>query len=202
MITGIHDLTWQRMLLGAGTLIANLHLPRIADAGIIRQIVEDAIAAGQGIIGATQGGARFRCTPKIRRLEEGYRTPCRDSVTIDSWHVQLKGKMLEFTPENAAASAVCAAVQQMKGLTVIEPCTARGMEQYIDTLYWVGDTACGYVLIELTNALNTGAELTISDTGEGAMAFTFEAHLGNTQHDGDAPCRILLLEETKHAKEQ
>ena len=66
---------------------------------------------------------------------------------------------------------------------------------YIPRLCWVGDTSRGFVLIELTQALNlSGANFTFTDKGEGTLPFEFQAHLASGDDDGYAPFRILFFD--------
>ena len=66
---------------------------------------------------------------------------------------------------------------------------------YIPKLCWVGDTSEGFVLIELSNALNiTGANFTFTDKGEGTLPVEFTAHQASLDDMEYAPCQIVFFD--------
>ena len=80
------------------------------------------------------------------------------------------------------------------GVTTLRPRGTVAAEDHLSRLCWVGDTAQGALLIELTDALNmTGATLTFTDQGEGTLPFEFQAHQSTPGVEDAAPCRILFF---------
>ena len=112
----------------------------------------------------------------------------------DGWTVKLTGTMLELTPQRFADALACAQVDVQGHRTTLTLRTELSPEDHIPTLCWVGDTAQGALLIELTDALNmTGATLTFTDQGEGTLPFEFQAHQSAPGAEDTAPCRILFF---------
>jgi len=194
MMTGLHPGTPDHLQLGAGMFLKNFSTEGIATAAILRQRLREAVQEGSKVMGATRGGGTFVCKPLLRFLEaDGVRSPFVGGTVNDGWVVKLTGTLLEITPENMAAALPGAKVTSSGAMTVVEArCELRDSD-YIPHLCWVGDTARGAVLIELTGALNVkGAAFTFRDKREGELPFEFQAH-AETPDQETAPCRVLFF---------
>ncbi|MBE5804932.1 MAG: hypothetical protein E7316_10535 [Clostridiales bacterium] len=195
MTTGLTPSTFENLQLNAGLFLRGFDFSSAASAAQLRLLVADAIAEGSCVIGATRGGGTFQCTPSLRSIEaDGLRSPSIGSTVNDGWTVKLSGTMLEITPENFAAALICADVETSGSITTIRARSEITEEDYIPTLCWIGDTSRGFVLIELTNALNMkGAAFTFTDKGEGTLPFEFQAHQAAGEEDY-APFRVIFFD--------
>lgn len=196
MTTGLNPATFENLQLNAGLFLRGFDFSSAASAAQLRLLVADAITEGSCIIGATRGGGTFQCTPSLRAIEaDGLRTPFIGSTVNDGWTVKLTGTMLEITPENFASALICADVETTGSITTIRARTEIADTDYIPSLCWIGDTSRGFVLIELTNALNMkGAAFTFTDQGEGTLPFEFQAHQSTAEGQGYAPFRIVFFD--------
>lgn len=196
MLTGIHDRTFERLQLGPGVFLAGFDPEGARDAEALKELLARAIREDRGVIGATKGGGVFRCVPALRQVEaDGLRGPRKGGVVNDGWTVRMTGTMMEITPENLARTLATADIARTGRVTTVTLRADVAAEDYLDRLCWVGDTARGAMLIELTNALNmTGASFSFADRGEGVLPFEFQAH-SEGPDDGHAPCRILFFDE-------
>jgi len=196
MTTALTPTTFENLQLNAGLFLRGFDFSAAATAAQLRLLVADAIAEGSCVIGATRGGGTFQCTPALRNIKaDGLRSPMVGSTVNDGWTVKLSGTMLEITPENFATALICADVQKQGSLTTIRARSEIAPEDYIPTLCWIGDTSRGFVLIELTNALNMkGAAFTFTDKGEGTLPFEFQAHQDPGADESHAPFRIIFFD--------
>lgn len=196
MTTGLTPSTFEHLQLNAGLFLKDFDFSSAATAAQLRLLVADAITDGSCIIGATRGGGSFQCIPQLRHVEaDGLRAPTVGSTVNDGWVVKLSGTMLEITPENFAAALTCAQVDRQGSITTIRARTDVREDDYIPTLCWIGDTSRGFVLIELTHALNMkGAAFTFADQGEGTLPFEFQAHQSPDADPDFAPFRILFFD--------
>ena len=196
MTTGLTPTTFENLQLNAGLFLRGFDFSTAASAAQLRLLVADAIAEGSCVIGATRGGGTFQCTPSLRAIEaDGLRSPVVGSTVNDGWTVKLSGTMLEITPENFAAALICADVETQGSVTTLRARSEIAEDDYIPSLCWIGDTSRGFVLIELTNALNMkGAAFTFTDKGEGTLPFEFQAHQDPDAEDAHAPFRIVFFD--------
>ncbi len=196
MITGLNPATFEKLQLNAGLFLQGFDFSSATTAAQLRLLVADAISEGSCVIGATRGGGTFQCTPSLRSIEaDGLRSPTVGATVNDGWTVKLSGTMLEITPENFAAALICADVDRQGSLTTLRIRSQVSQEDYIPSLCWIGDTSRGFVLIELTNALNMkGAAFTFTDKGEGTLPFEFQAHQAPGEDEAYAPCRIVFFD--------
>lgn len=194
MITGFHQGTPERLQLGAGIFLKNFSLDGISSAQVLKQKIAQAVQEGSCVMGATRGGGMFSCAPMLRSMEaDGLRAPFVGSTVNDGWIVKLKGTLLEITPENIASALACATVSHNGNLTVVQARNELTQDDYIPRLCWIGDTAKGAVLIELTGAVNLrGVAFTFHDRREGELPFEFQAHAEACDQD-TAPFRMLFL---------
>lgn len=196
MTTSVNPASFEHLQLNAGLFLRGFDFSAATSAAQLRLLVADAIADGTCVIGATRGGGTFQCTPNLRAIEaDGLRSPVVGSTVNDGWTVKLSGTMLEITPENFAAALICADVETAGSLTTVRARSDIQETDYIPTLCWIGDTSRGFVLIELTNALNMkGAAFTFTDKGEGTLPFEFQAHADPADDDDHAPFRIVFFD--------
>lgn len=195
MITGLRPASFENLQLGAGIFLKNFDCSAAANAEELRALVASALSSGAGVIGATRGGGTFQCRMDVRSLEaDGLRVSVKGAEVNDGWTVRLTGSMLEVTPANFAAALMCADVTVKGSVTEIRARNAIAEDDYLPRLCWIGDTARGLVLIELTNALNmTGANFTFTDKGEGVLPFEFQAHQDPGDDGAHAPFRIIFF---------
>lgn len=196
MMTGLNPATFEKLQLNAGLFLRGFDFSSATTAAQLRLLVADAITDGSCVIGATRGGGTFQCAPSLRSIEaDGLRSPTVGSTVNDGWTVKLSGTMLEITPENFAAALICADVNRQGSMTTLQVRSEINEEDYIPSLCWIGDTSRGFVLIELTNALNMkGAAFTFTDKGEGTLPFEFQAHQGPEDDPAYAPFRIVFFD--------
>lgn len=197
MVTGLRPETFTNLQLNAGVFLKNFDYSSYTDAGTLETAILAALESGEDIMGATQGGGTFQCTPTIRQIEaDGMRYPIVGSTVNDMWTVKLTGVMKEITPGTfkdalaAADQSGSANVKKLKVRTDILP------TDYISNLCWVGDTSNqGFVLINLDNVINlTGANFTFTDKGEGTLPFEFQAHHKELKDMKYAPCEIVFFD--------
>ena len=199
MVTGLRPETFTKLQLNAGLFLKGFDWASATDAAALKTAIASFIQTGEGVVGATQGGGTFVCTPTIRQIEaDGMRAPFVGSTVNDGWTVKLTGTMKEITPENFARALMCTNVEAIgSGGTAkkIRIRTDIKTTDYLPKICWVGDTSKGFVLIELENALNiSGATFTFTDKGEGTIPFEFQAHQSNVLNQEYAPCTVVFFD--------
>ncbi|MGN0778891.1 MAG: hypothetical protein ACI4MJ_07080 [Aristaeellaceae bacterium] len=195
MMTGLNSHTFEHLQLGAGLFIKDFDPDTASTADELKSQLAQRIHSNEGLMGATRGGGTFQCKPTLRHIEaDGLRTPVKGSVVNDGWTVKLTGTLLEMTPGSFADLLTMYDKTETGGVTCIRPRQQMLVEDYLPRLCWVGDTAQGALLIELTDVLNMiGTTLTFTDQGEGVMPFEFQAHQDTPVGADYAPCRILFF---------
>lgn len=201
MLTGLHEGSFGSMQLGAGLFLKGFDPDGADNASQLRQHLAAAVREGTGVIGVTRGGGVFRCVPKLRDIgADGQRGPTRGGVVLDGWTVTLSGTMLEITPDNFSMALAAASVERTGAKTTVRLRDRLSEEDYIPRLCWVGDTARGLVLIELTDVLNVaGASFVFGDEREGALPFTMQAHRRSAGGQDVLPMRIIFFAEEEPA---
>ena len=196
MTTGLRKATWQNLQLNAGVFLKNFDFSGAETVTALKALISDAVNDDDMVLGATVGGGSFSCKPMLRSIEaDGLRTASKGSMVNDGWTVRMKGTMLEITPGSFAAAMGLAETETTGQTNTVRARLNVADSDFFDTLCWVGDTSRGYVMIEMSNALNmTGAELTFADRSEGRIPFDFQAHM-ESPDDEYAPFRIVFLEE-------
>lgn len=197
MTTGIHSGTFDNLQLNAGAFLRSFDVDSYSDAASLKAAIADLIDSNDGtLLGLTQGGGNFQCTPTMRNIEgDGLRAPFVGGTVNDGWTVKLTGTLKEITPGNFKDALLSADVQTTDSKSVVTVRTSVAQTDYIDKLCWVGDTAKGLILIELQNVLNVaGATFTFTDKGEGTIPFEFQAHQSSATDQDVAPCRVIFLE--------
>lgn len=197
MITGLRPETFMNLQLNAGVFLKNFDYSKFTDASALEAAILAALEAGTNILGATQGGGTFQCTPTIRQIAvDGLRYPIVGSTVNDMWTVKLTGVMKEVTPENFKDVLLSADVEGTGNVRKIKVRTDVLPKDYINSLCWVGDTSDqGFVLINLDNVINlNGANFTFTDKGEGTLPFEFQAHHKELKDMDYAPCEIVFFD--------
>ena len=194
--TPIRRATFAKLQFDAGVYLKNFDYSSCKSVQELRSAVVEAIEDGTNIIGATRGGGSFEATPTFRQIEaDGLRGPVVGSTRNDMWVVKMRGTMLEITAENFALALAMAEVTSNGNIKNVKVHTEIQDEDYITSLCWVGQTAYGAMLINITNALNVNsATFTFTDKGEGTLPFEFQAHAEGFDEDY-APFEMLFLEE-------
>ena len=197
MITGLRPETFMNLQLNAGVFLKNFDYSQFTDPDALESAILAALEAGTNILGATQGGGTFQCTPTIRQIVvDGLRYPVVGSTVNDMWTVRLTGVMKEVTPENFKDVLLSADIEKTGNLKKIKVRTDVLPKDYINSLCWVGDTSDqGFVLINLDNVINlNGANFTFTDKGEGTLPFEFQAHHKELKDMDYAPCEIVFFD--------
>lgn len=197
MITGLRPETFMNLQLNAGVFLKNFDYSKFTDASALETAILAALEAGTNILGATQGGGTFQCTPTIRQIAvDGLRYPIVGSTVNDMWTVKLTGVMKEVTPENFKDVLLSADIEGTGNVRKIKVRTDVLPKDYINSLCWVGDTSDqGFVLINLDNVINlNGANFTFTDKGEGTLPFEFQAHHKELKDMDYAPCEIVFFD--------
>ena len=196
MISGLTTRTFENLQLNAGAFLKKFDWKSYKDAPSLEEAVLGILIAGTDVLGATTGGGTFQCTPTIRQITaDGMRDPVKGSTVNDMWTVKLTGTMKEITPQNFADALMCAELTDDGNVHTIKVRTDIEMDDYIESLCWVGDTSEGLMLIDLKNVLNlTGANFTFTDKGEGSLPFEFQAHQGDLNNLKYAPVEIVFFD--------
>lgn len=196
MITGLTSGTFENLQLNAGVFLINFDFSEYTDADALHTAVAAAINDDTLCLGATRGGGSFECTPSTRTIEaDGMRYPFKGSTVNDMWTVKLKTTLLECTPDNFKRALIAADKTTTGNITTLKVRTDIQDADYIPKLCWVGDTSDGFVLIELTNALNlSGASFTFTDKGEGTLPVEFQAHAASLEDQDHAPFQIVFFD--------
>lgn len=195
MTTGLRNATWQNLQLNAGVFLKNFDFSDAKTVTELRTMIKEAAEDDSKVLGATVGGGSFQCKPQLRMIEaDGLRTAAVGATVNDGWTVRMKGTMLEITPGSFMAALGMANQTADGQLKTIRARMNVAEGDFIEKLCWVGDTSRGYLMIELSNALNmAGAELRFADRSEGRMPFEFQAHVSDL-NDEYAPFRVVFLE--------
>lgn len=198
MTTGIHNETFKNLQLNAGAFLRDFDYDSYTTVAALKEAIAGLIATNDGtLLGMTQGGGTFQCTPDMRNIEgDGLRAAFVGGTVNDGWTVKLTGTLKEITPGNMADSLISADKETTGNVTKITVRTDIKDEDYISNLVWVGDTARGLMLIALKNVLNiAGATFTFTDKGEGTIPFEFQAHQADATNQEYAPCEVIFLDE-------
>lgn len=198
MTTGIHNGTFDNLQLNAGAFLRGFDHTQHATVESVKAALAALIESNDGsLLGMTQGGGNFQCTPTVRNIEgDGLRAPFVGGTVNDGWTVKLTGTMKEITPGNFQAALISADKQVDGNKTVLTVRTHIKDEDYIPSLCWVGDTSHGLLLIQLDNVLNiSGATFAFTDKGEGTIPFEFQAHQAHATNQDLAPCQVIFLDE-------
>ena len=197
MITGIHNATFDNLQLNAGAFLRDFDYASHKTVEALKAAITGLLESNDGtLLGMTQGGGTFQCSPTIRNIEgDGLRAPFVGGTVNDGWTVKLTGTLKEITPGNFKAALMSADHNTVGQVTTVKVRTAIKKDDYIPSMVWVGDTARGMMLIALKNVLNiAGATFTFTDKGEGTIPFEFQAHQESAVDQEFAPCEVIFLD--------
>lgn len=197
MITGLRPATFENLQLNAGVFLKDFDYSSAESVETLSTAISAAIKAGTGVLGATIGGGTFAVTPTYRMVEaDGMRNAFRGSRMLDSIEVKLTTTLKEINAQNMALALGTAETTPASGKTTIKIRNSVEDGDYIESLCWIGDTSKGFVLINLSNALNiAGATMTFTDKGEGQIPVEFTAHQASLEDQAYAPCEIIFFNE-------
>lgn len=196
MITGIHNATFDNLQLNAGAFLRDFDHTKYKGVDELKAAIAALLESNDGtLLGMTQGGGTFQCSPTIRNIEgDGLRAPFIGSTVNDGWTVKLTGTLKEITPGNLKDALLSADHETVGQVTTVKVRTSIKKDDYISSMVWVGDTARGMMLIALKNVLNiAGATFTFTDKGEGTIPFEFQAHQDDAVNQEFAPCEVVFL---------
>lgn len=201
MATGLTPSTYDNLQTGAGVFLIDVDYSTAKDKAALAALMADAIQDKSKCLGATQGGGTLVMEPETRQIApDGYRYAVVGSTVFDSWNIRMTGTMKEVTPENLQRVMACADVTKGEGTdktTTVALRTQPKKTDYISHLIWVGDTSKGFMLADLSNALNTnGLNMTFADKNEGSLPFEFHAHKGmeDLLDNATAPVKLIFFE--------
>lgn len=195
-VTGLQSGSFQNLVLNEGAFLVGFDYSTYTTAATLETALVAALTDSTKLLGATIGGGSFVCKPEIRAIEiDGLRGNVKGATRVDSWDVRLTGTLKEITSSNMTKLAMCgeadSSVSNMTKIT-IHPDIAS--TDYIANLCWVGSTSAGYVIIALTNVLNTaGITMTFKDKDEASVPFEFVSHATNPTGGTKLPVEIIFL---------
>lgn len=193
---GLSANTAKRIQVNAGLFIENFSYSTATDAASFKTLLESAVTAGTGVLGATRGGGTFVATPEIRELEaDGKRYRTKGLIKTDSWDIRLTGTLIEAYEGNFKRALISADVTSGTSKKTVTLRTAIEDTDYIDSLCWIslmGDG--GYMVIEVQNVINLdGLTFTFQDKNEGTIPFNFAACHADVVGQDSAPFKITYF---------
>lgn len=204
MITGLRQETFDHLQLNAGVFLVNFDgydSPTVTTKAQIVEMLTDAINSNK-CLGATIGGGSFVTEPQERTIDvDGLRGDVVGSTVYDGVRVRMTGTLKEITPEHIATTLSTNEISVMdlddgKKYIVNIPAVLK-KSNYLKNIVWVGDTSNGFMLIDLSNALNTaGMNFTFADKNEGSIPFDFRGHNDMSDLTGadKAPAKIYVFD--------
>lgn len=195
MITGLDATSMGNLQLNAGIFLRDFDYSACKEASALREAIKAAAKDERHRVGATRGGGTFQCVPATRQIEaDGKRYGFVGSTVVDSWDIRLTTTLLEATPGSFRLAMACADVTTEGSVSRLTLRTQPRESDYVRSLVWVGDTAQGFLLIDMKNALNTaGVNLTFTDKGEGTIPLEMRAHQDSVDDLDTAPVTVLLI---------
>ena len=181
----------EQLRLGAGLFLTDVTFDP-ADADTLRDQLRWALADETHVLGATLPGGSFRAAPDYASYGDE-----PELTVLRGWQVLLTGSLTDCDPKSLAALLGPAEVRRRGGVTVVK---GRNALEPRDphTLCWVGGTARGLMLIELTDALSCdGLCFSFGQERRGVSPFRFRA-FGDSESE-EAPFRLICVEEEADA---
>ena len=202
-VTGLRTSSLQNLVLNEGAFLIGFDYESAATtAAALETAIVAALADSTKLLGATNGGGTFVCTPETRQIEiDGIRGSVKGATHVDSWDIKLTGTLKELKKETFGKLMMCADVDNtVTNLTKITLHNDIKSTDYIDNLCWVGSTPYGYVLIGMTDVLNTaGVTMTFQDKNEATIPFEFASHSESLTGDDDLPVTVYFLTKAESA---
>lgn len=195
-VTGLRATSLQNLVLNEGAFLVGFDWTAANTAAALEDALEAALQDETKLLGATNGGGVFNCVPETRQIEiDGIRGMVKGVTRVDSWNVSLNGTLKELKPATIAKLAMCADVDDsIANITKITVRSDIKDSDYIPKLCWVGSTPQGYILIGMTDVLNTaGIVMTFQDKNEANIPFTFISHSNSLTGDEKLPVDIIIL---------
>ena len=201
-VTGLRASSMQNLVLNEGAFLVGFDYSSYTTAAALEAAIIAALQDASKLLGATNGGGTFVCTPETRQIEiDGIRGKVKGATHVDSWTIQLTGTLKEIKKATLAKLMMCSDVDEtVTNITKITLHNDIESTDYISNLCWVGSTPYGYVLIGMTDVLNTaGVTMTFKDKNEATIPFTFESHSNSLTGDDDLPVEVILLTAAENA---
>ena len=195
-VTGLRTSSMQNLVLNEGAFLIGFDYSTYATAAALETALISALQDGTKLLGATNGGGTFVCVPETRQIEiDGIRGSVKGATHVDSWDIRLTGTLKELKQDTFGKLMMCADVDDtVTNLTKITLHNDIKSTDYIDNLCWVGSTPYGYVLIGMTDVLNTaGVTMTFQDKNEATIPFEFRSHSESLTGDDDLPVEVIFL---------
>lgn len=195
-VTGLRASSMQNLVLNEGAFLIGFDYSTYETATALETAIIAALQDETKLLGATNGGGTFVCVPSTRQIEiDGIRGDVKGATHVDSWDIRLTGTLKELKKDVLAKLMVCADVDtSTENLMKIKLHNDIKESDYISHLCWVGSTPYGYVLIGMTDVLNTaGVTMTFQDKNEATVPFEFKSHSTSLTGDSDLPVEVLIL---------
>lgn len=201
-VTGLRASSMQNLVLNEGAFLLGFDYSSATTAAELEAAIVAALQDETKLLGATNGGGTFVCTPSTRQIEiDGIRGDVKGATHVDSWDIRLTGTLKELKRNVFAKLMVCADVDEsVTNITRIKLHNDIEASDYIPHLCWVGSTPYGYMLIGMTDVLNTaGVTMTFQDRNEATVPFEFRSHSSSLTGDDDLPVEVILLTKAESA---
>ena len=195
-VTGLRAASMNNLVLNEGAFLVGFDYTQYNTAAALESALATALETSDNLLGATNGGGTFVCTPETRQIAiDGIRGSVKGATHVDSWTVKLTGTLKELKQTTISKLLMCADVDStVANMTTITIHSDIKPSDYINYLCWVGSTPYGYMLIGLTDVLNTaGMTMTFQDKNEATVPFEFMSHSNSLTGDADLPVTIILL---------
>ena len=202
-VTGLRASSMQNLVLNEGAFLVGFDYTAYNTAAALEAALVETLQDDDYLLGATNGGGTFVCTPETRQIEiDGIRGSVKGATHIDSWTVKLTGTLKELKKATIAKLLVCADVDEtVTNMTKIRIHSDIQLSDYISHLCWIGSTPYGYMLIGLTDVLNlVGMTMTFQDKDEATVPFEFSSHSNNLTGDDELPVDLILLTAAENAE--
>lgn len=197
-VTGLRTSSMQNLVLNEGAFLIGFDYSSYTTAAALEEAIVSALtdSAGTNLLGATNGGGTFVCVPETRQIEiDGIRGSVKGATHVDNWNIRLTGTLKEIKKDTFARLMMCSDVDSsVEGITKITLHSDIESSDYISNLCWVGSTPYGYILIGMTDVLNTaGVTMTFQDKNEATIPFEFVSHSESLTGDDDLPVEVIFL---------
>jgi len=202
-VTGLRTSSMQNLILNEGAFLIGFDYSSYTTAAALEAAIVEALQDSDKLLGATNGGGTFVCVPTTRQIEiDGIRGSVKGATHIDSWDIRLTGTLKELKKAVLAKLMVCADVDNtVTNLTKITLHNDIEASDYIPHLCWVGSTPYGYVMIGMTDVLNTaGVTMTFQDKNEATIPFEFKSHSNSLTGDDTLPVEFIILTSAESAQ--
>lgn len=201
-VTGLRAESMNNLVLNEGAFLVGFDYSQYNTAAALESALADALQNPANLLGATNGGGTFVCTPETRQIEiDGIRGSVKGATHVDAWTVKLTGTLKELKKATFSKLLMCADEDSsIENMTVLTVHSDIESSDYIPYLCWVGSTPYGYMLIGMTDVLNTvGMTMTFQDKNEATVPFEFTSHSNSLTGDAVLPVKVILLTSAENA---